>query len=56
LIFNGDNGRILGYDNEHWYHHRHYTGKVEKVEFSSFEEIQTRFEAEWREIHEKYQK
>lgn len=55
-IFNGDNGRILGYDNGHGYHHRHYMGKEEKVNFVSFEKIKECFEAEWREIHDKHKK
>lgn len=46
-IFQGDNGRVLGYDNAHGVHHRHYKGKVEAVEFHSFEDIEDRFEAEW---------
>jgi hypothetical protein len=30
LIFSGDNGRVLGYDNAHGEHHRHYMGEVER--------------------------
>lgn len=41
-----DSGRILGYDNAHGYHHRHYLGKVEPVEFNTYEEIEARFEKE----------
>ena len=26
IIFSGDNGRVLGYDNSHDYSHRHYLG------------------------------
>ena len=48
-----DNGRVLGYDNDHGYHHRHYMGKVEPINFTSYEDIAERFESEWREIHEK---
>ena len=55
-IFNDDNGRVLGYDNDHGYHHRHYMGAEEKVNFDSFEEIKERFEAEWRVIHDQHQK
>lgn len=47
-----DNARVLGYDNSHGYHHRHYMGKEERVEFMSYEEIEKRFEAEWRTLHE----
>jgi hypothetical protein len=46
-IFQNDNGRVLGYDNAHGFHHRHYKGKVEAVEFQSFSNIEERFEAEW---------
>lgn len=47
LIFSGDHGRVVGYDNAHGYHHRHYMGVVEPVEFVSFEDIEARFEADW---------
>jgi hypothetical protein len=43
-----DNGRVLGYDNTHEYHHRHFMGKVERIEFPGYEALLTRFE---REVH-----
>ncbi len=46
-IFQGDNGRVVGYDNAHGFHHRHFKGKVEAVEFTSFEDIEARLEADW---------
>lgn len=46
-IHTQDNGRVLGYDNCHGYHHKHYFGKEEKIDFISFEDIQDRFEKEW---------
>lgn len=46
-IFSGDHGRVVGYDNAHGYHHRHYMGEVSPVEFVSFEDIEMRFEADW---------
>lgn len=55
-IFNEDNGRVVGYDNEHGYHHRHYMGKIERIHFSSFEKIKELFEEDWRKIHEKNNK
>jgi hypothetical protein len=55
-ICNVDNGRVLGYDNDHGYHHRHYMGKIEHVNFKSFNAIKIRFESEWRELHDRYQK
>jgi len=42
--------RVLGYDNSHRSHHRHRMGKVEPVEFTSFEELRRRFEREWMEL------
>jgi len=46
----GDNGRVLGFDNAHDYHHRHFMGKVQAVEFTSFEATLARFQQEWAEI------
>ncbi len=43
-----DNGRVLGYDNTHEYHHRHFMGQVERVEFDGYEALVTRFEREVR--------
>jgi hypothetical protein len=51
-----DNGRILGYDNSHGYHHRHYMGKEEAVEFESYEAVADQFDKEWRVLHEKAKK
>ncbi len=55
-IFQGDNGRVLGYDNAHGVHHRHYKGKVEAVEFQGFGNIEERFEAEWLRLSRKGKK
>jgi hypothetical protein len=38
-----DNGRVLGYDNAHNYHHRHFRGRVEKTYFHSYEKLVRRF-------------
>ena len=46
-IHSGDNGRVVGYDNAHGFHHRHYMGKVEEVEFTGFEDVEVRFEQDW---------
>ena len=43
----GDNGRVIGYDNAHDGHHRHYFGVVEPVIFVSFADIEERFEHDW---------
>jgi len=53
LIFSGDNGRVIGYDNRHG-HHRHFKGTVEPVDVTSFEEIERRFEQEWTMVLEEY--
>ena len=52
-IHAGDNGRVLGFDNAHDFHHRHYFGKIEEVEFVSYEATQERFQREWLEIVKK---
>jgi hypothetical protein len=43
----GDNGRVVGYDNQHGHHHQHYFGVVAAVEFTSFEDIEDQFQAHW---------
>ena len=49
-LYGGDNGRVLGYDNAHGVHHRHFMGKVSTVEFKGYEALVTRFEDELREL------
>ncbi len=44
-----DNGRVLGYDNSHGHHHRHFMGQVETVNFSTYAALAERF---IREVHE----
>ena len=46
-IHSRDNGRVLGFDNAHDYHHRHYLGQVEAVEFTGYDAILERFQKEW---------
>jgi hypothetical protein len=46
-IFTGDNGRVVGFDNKHGFHHRHAKGTIEKIDFVSYQEIEQRFEDEW---------
>jgi hypothetical protein len=52
-LFSDDNGRIIGFDNAHGYHHRHYYGKVEAVTFISFAETELLFEQAWLELRSK---
>ena len=49
-MFQGDNGRVLGFDNAHGHHHRHYMGAVEPVQFTTYEETLERFQQEWQQI------
>ena len=50
LLFQGDNGRVLGYDNAHNYHHKHLFGNISPIEnFISYENIIEQFEAEIKE-------
>ena len=44
-----DNGRVLGYDNSHEFHHRHFMGRVEAIEFSTYANLAERF---IQEVHE----
>jgi DNA-binding cell septation regulator SpoVG len=53
MIYSGDNGRVIGYDNRHG-HHRHFKGVVEPIDTIDFEEIQRRFEQEWMVVMEEY--
>lgn len=50
LICQKDNGRVLGFDNAHNYHHRHYMGKVAPVEFENYEQTLEQFQEEWQQI------
>jgi hypothetical protein len=56
LICQKDNGRVLGFANKHDYHHRHFMGAVEPVDFISYENTYNRFEKEWQEIVMKVKK
>lgn len=42
-LFQRDNGRVLGYDNAHGTHHRHFFGKIEPIDYTSFEDIDAQF-------------
>jgi hypothetical protein len=46
-LYPGDNGRVVGFDNQHGYHHRHFMGKTESIEFVSFEYLENQFDQEW---------
>lgn len=55
-LFAGDNGRVLGYDNAHGFHHKHHLGEMEEVNFTSFTDIEERFQKEFEMIHEQARK
>jgi hypothetical protein len=46
-IHSGDNGRVVGYDNAHGYHHKHYCGVVTAVAFVNFGMMEEQFQADW---------
>ena len=51
LIYSDDNGRVLGYDNAHNYHHKHYLGKITSVnDFTSYQDLVERFKYEIKEF------
>ncbi|MFP3565480.1 DUF6516 family protein [Paraburkholderia sp. SIMBA_030] len=52
-IYQGDNGRVIGYDNAHGFHHRHFFGNIEPVDFVSFEEIEDAFARDWNALRSK---
>jgi hypothetical protein len=45
-----DHGRVLGFDNSHGYHHRHFMGKVETVSFTTYAALAERFIGEVHEL------
>ena len=47
-----DNGRVVGYDNSHGDHHRHFAGTEEKFAFISYERLLERFLNEVRELRQ----
>lgn len=47
-VYAGDNGRVIGYDNAHGYHHRHCMGDIQPVEFVSLEDTFEKFEQDWQ--------
>jgi len=45
-----DHGRVLGYDNSHHFHHRHFLGEVTPIEFTNYEALAEQFIAEVHEL------
>ena len=52
-LWAGDNGRVLGYDNSHGDHHRHFAGAEERFAFISYERLLERFLDEVQELRQK---
>jgi len=53
FLYPKDNGRVLGYDNAHGVHHRHFFGKVEAISASSFDEVTRLFGEEVGELRKR---
>jgi len=53
ILYPKDNGRVLGYDNAHGPHHRHYFGTVEPVVAAGFEAVAKLFYAEVKELRKR---
>ena len=52
-VYAGDNGRVLGYDNAHGRHHRHFMGRESSFEFRGYAEVVNRFEREVAKLRRK---
>ena len=51
LVCQRDHGRVLGYDNNHGHHHRHFMGRVTVVvEFVDYDSLAARFREEVQEL------
>lgn len=48
-----DNGRVLGYDNSHDRHHRHFVGTQESFGFAGYQALAAQFYREVRELWRK---
>ncbi len=47
-----DNGRVVGYDNAHGFHEKHFKGTVTKVGFTTYERKAKAFYTEVRKLRE----
>ena len=50
-----DNGRILGYDNAHGIHERHFKGEVKPVSYKGYAATSKRFHREANDIRRSYE-
>ncbi len=46
FLMSKDNGRVLGYDNAHGLHHRHFMGVIEAYAFTSYDDTVKHFAEE----------
>ena len=50
-IFPNDNGRVIGYDNSHNFHHKHYLGQISEIDdFINYQELVQRFKNDIKEF------
>jgi hypothetical protein len=54
-LFRADHGRVLGYDNAHGVHERHFMGTVTPVRYSNYLATAQRFYREAASIRRKYE-
>jgi hypothetical protein len=50
-----DNGRVLGYDNSHGFHERHFMGQVSRVEFQGYPALAKGFYREAEALRRSYE-
>jgi hypothetical protein len=46
MLCSEDNGRVLGYDNQHGHHHRHFKGSVRPFQYIGYDRLLDKFLAE----------
>ena len=50
-VFPNDNGRVMGYDNSHNFHHKHYFGQITELDdFVNYQELVQRFKNDIKEF------
>ena len=50
-VFPNDNGRVIGYDNSHNFHHKHYFGQITELDdFINYQELVQRFKNDTKEF------
>lgn len=54
-LFYADNGRVLGFDNAHGFHERHFMGNAQVVELESYPDTANRFYREVEAIRRSYE-